>query len=264
MTDRGNTMNGEMYQICCIVAAAKKALQDGTDISYTPSEYVFRTEFSFLPEKEPFIQKVFTAYNVEDWFEHCKQKKLLDIKFLAPVSVSDRKVLGFTNTSQSSIVCFYEGGKVTYFTARWEFDPTRKWTVWYTENEWPDPPSGKPDFEDHTEDFSGVLEKIKELALQLGFEYFAQVFQDAWDLLNDRKEVTNVDKLALPPQSLPAKDKQMFAAASKADVFGAMGSWNDGPPYMAHEKGLDAEYDQLSAELLKNIRLAVLYAVNEW
>ena len=56
----------------------------------------------------------------------------------------------------------------------------------------------------------------------------------------------------------------MFAAASKADVFGAMGSWNDSPPYAAHEKGLDAEYDQLSAELLKNIRLAILYAVNEW
>lgn len=122
-TDRGNSMNGEMYQICCIVAAAKKALQDGADILYTPSEYIFRTEFCFLPEKELFIQKEFTAYNVEEWFEHCKQKKLQDIKFLAPVSVSDRKVLGFANASQSSMVCFYEGGKVTYFTARWGLIP---------------------------------------------------------------------------------------------------------------------------------------------
>lgn len=225
-------MNGEMYQICCIVAAAKKALQDDTDIVYTPSEYVFRTEFRFLPEQELFIQNAFTAYNVEDWFRHCKQKKLQDIKALAPVSVSDRQILGFANESQSSMACFYEGGRVTYFTARWEFDPTRKWTVWYTENEWLDPPSGKPHFEDHTEDFAEALEKIKELAL--------------------------------PTQSLPAKNKLIFAAASKADVFGAMGSWNDSPPYMAHEKGLDAEYDQLSAELLKKIRLAVLYAVNEW
>ena len=256
-------MNSEMYQICSITAAAKQALQDGTDIVYTPSEYVFRTEFCFLPEKELFIQKTFTAYNVEDWFRHCKQKKLQDIKFLAPVSVSDRTALGFANMSQSSMVCFYEGGKVTYFTARWEFDPTRKWTVWYTENEWPDPPSGKPHFEDHTEEFAIVLENIKELALQLEFEFFAQVFQDAWDLLNGRKAAADFEKLNLPPQ-LPAKHRRMFAAASKADVFGAMGSWNDSPPYAAHEKGLDAEYDQLSSELLKNIRLAVLYAVNEW
>lgn len=257
-----NAMNGEMYHICCITAAAKKALQDGTDILYTPIEYVFRTEFRFLPEKELFVRKDFTAYNVEDWFEHCKQKKLLDMKFLAPVSVSDRMVLGYSNTSQSSIVCFYEGGKVTYFTARWEFDPTRKWTVLYTENEWQDPPSEKPHFEDHTEDFARTLEKIKGLAVQLGFEGFAQTFQDAWNLLIGRKEAADVDKLAMPP--LPAKHRQMFAAASKADVFGAMGSWNDSPPYVAHERGLDAEYDRLSAELLKNIRLAVLYAVNEW
>lgn len=56
----------------------------------------------------------------------------------------------------------------------------------------------------------------------------------------------------------------MFEAASIADVFGAMGSWNDSPPYMAHKKGLDKEYETLSADLLRNIRLAILYAINEW
>ena len=255
-------MNGEMYQICCIIAAAKKALQDGAGILYTPSEYIFREEFHFLPEKGLVTRKNYTAYNVEDWFKHCKQKKLRDIKFVAPVSVSDRTVLGFSNTSQSSMVCFFEGGKVTYFTAKWEFDPTRKWTVLYTENEWPDPPSERPHFEDNTEDFVRALEKIKGLAFQLGFGGFAQTFQDAWDLLIGRTDAADVDGPALQP--LPAKHRQMFAAASKADVFGAMGSWNDEPPYVAYEKGLDAKYDRLSAELLKNIRLAVLYAVNEW
>jgi len=53
-----------------------------------------------------------------------------------------------------------------------------------------------------------------------------------------------------------------FKAAITADVFGAMGSWNDSPPYMAHEKGLDKEYDLLSGELLKQIRLAILFAIN--
>ncbi len=42
-----------------------------------------------------------------------------------------------------------------------------------------------------------------------------------------------------------------------------MGFWNDGPPYSAHEKGLDDAYDNLSNELLKQIRLAALYAINE-
>jgi len=33
---------------------------------------------------------------------------------------------------------------------------------------------------------------------------------------------------------------------------------------MAHQKGLSDEYDALSDELLTQIRLAILYAVNEW
>ena len=43
-----------------------------------------------------------------------------------------------------------------------------------------------------------------------------------------------------------------------------LGSWNDSPAYMAHKKGLSEEYETLSSELLKNVRLAILYAINEW
>ncbi|WP_011991675.1 hypothetical protein [Campylobacter curvus] len=43
-----------------------------------------------------------------------------------------------------------------------------------------------------------------------------------------------------------------------------MGSWNDSPPYMAQQKGLGKEYDELSDELLCQNRLALLYAINEW
>jgi len=43
-----------------------------------------------------------------------------------------------------------------------------------------------------------------------------------------------------------------------------MGSWNDSPPCYAAEKGLENEYNNLSSELLTQIRLALLYSVNEW
>ena len=68
----------------------------------------------------------------------------------------------------------------------------------------------------------------------------------------------------VPLPNIPEKYLPLFFAADTADVFGAMGSWNDSPPYMAHEKGLEEEYRELSARLLKNIRLAVFYAINEW
>lgn len=40
----------------------------------------------------------------------------------------------------------------------------------------------------------------------------------------------------------------MFEAASIADVFGAMGSWNDSPPIYGSQKGLDKEYETLSVD----------------
>ena len=55
---------------------------------------------------------------------------------------------------------------------------------------------------------------------------------------------------------------RMFLAASQADVFGGMGSWNDDPAGIAQEKGLGEEYDRLSKELYVQIRKAVMYAVS--
>ena len=43
-----------------------------------------------------------------------------------------------------------------------------------------------------------------------------------------------------------------------------MDSWNDSPPCYAAEKGLESDYKYLSSELLTQIRLALLYSVNEW
>ena len=56
----------------------------------------------------------------------------------------------------------------------------------------------------------------------------------------------------------------MFVGASISVVFGAMGWLNDRAAYMGHKYGLSEEYETLSSELLKNVRLAILYAINEW
>ena len=140
-------MNGQMYQICCIAAAAKKALKDKSSLSYTPLKYENRIEFQFLPERKLFGTKTHKAEGVTIWYDYCLKKGLQDIKYLAPVAVKDRAILGFSNTTESSLVCFY-GEKVTCFTAQWEFDFVKKiWNILYTEQECKGAPSGKPHFE---------------------------------------------------------------------------------------------------------------------
>ncbi len=255
-------MNGEVYRLCRIVAAAKKTLQEDTALSYTPVQYERKNEFHFLPERKLFSTKAYRAESVEAWYAHCLRKGMRDIKLFMPIAAKDRGILGFSNTSQSMIVCFY-GNEAAYFTARNEFDPANKvWDAIYTEYEWKNAPSDKPCFADNTESFKTVLSQIRELACMLGCDHFARIFQDAFDGLSGVASTEAVHSATL--LELPEKNKHLFMAASTADVFGAMGSWNDGPPYIAREKGLDREYEQLSSELLTQVRIATLHAINEW
>jgi len=252
-----------MYQICYIAAAAKKALKDKSSLSYTPLKYENRIEFQFLPERKLLCKKTHKVEDVTVWYDYCLKKGLQDIKYLAPVTVKNRTILGFSNTTESSLVCFYEK-KVTYFTAQWEVDNVQKnWNILYTEQEWENAPSGKPQFENNKEHFKDVLIKIKELAYKIACNNFAVVFQKAIDILSGSSDYTDTE-YNLPLPEIPEENLHLFEAASTADVFGAMGSWNDSPAYMAHEKGMDNEYESLSGELLKQIRLATLYAINEW
>lgn len=252
-------MNGEMYQICSIVSAAKKAIQSGEPIQYTPAAYENSTAFSFRPEKKLFRVKTCTAPDVPSWFNHIRNEGLQDIMLLCPISVKDKHLLGFSNTTGAGMVCFFKGCLVTCFTADWQFDSQEKrWNVLYSEWEWRDPPREKPRFQSNLEPFKKTLQDIRDLAVEIECEYFADIFESARRLLTGEDKNYSL-QLPIPRENLP-----LLEAACRADVFGAMGSWNDSPPYMAHEKGLDGEYERLSEELLRNIRLAVLYAVNEW
>lgn len=257
-------MNGQLYQIASIVSAGKKAMQTAEPIKYTPLKYENSIKFVFLPQKLFLRTKSYTAQNVGGWFKQLKKNGLQDLKLLCPCSVKDRQILGFSNTTESLILCFFKNGRVTYFIADWKFDSIQKqWNILYSEHEWPNPPSKKPHFENNTGSFRKVLLDIQNLASQIQCQNFAQIFGSAISLLDGGNEYPDkTDGLELP--QIPNPNLQIFEAASLADVFGAMGSWNDSPPYMAHEKGLDKEYEILSAELLKNIRLAILYAINEW
>lgn len=257
-------MNGQMFQIASIVAASKKAIQLSEGIQYFPAKYENRIEFAFLPPNEILKMEKYTAPNVSAWFEQIRKNQVLDVKLLCPYSVKDRNLLGFSNMTESSILCFHRNGKVTYFVADWQFDSVQKnWNILYSEHEWPNPPSKKPQFENNMDSFREVLLSIRELAIKIECENFAHIFSSAVNLLDGSNEYPD-KKHGIELPQIPQQNLQMFEAASIADVFGAMGSWNDSPPYMAHKKGLDKEYETLSADLLKNIRLAILYAINEW
>ena len=257
-------MNGQMYQIASIVAAAKKALQSSEPIQYLPVKYENKIEFVFLPVKKWFMTERFVASNVSSWFNQLTKNGIEDIKLLCPYTVKDRQLLGFSNTTESCILCFHRNGKVTYFTADWQFDASqKKWNILYLEHEWDNPTTNKPYFVINIDAFRDVLKSIKELAIKIECKSFATMFSKAITILDGSNDYPD-EKYGLNLPPLPQQNLQLFEAASVADVFGAMGSWNDSPAYIAYKNGLSKEYERLSNELLINVRLAILYSINEW
>ena len=249
-------MNGQMYQIACIVAAARKALKSGKEICYKPEKYTNKLSFQILPSEKGEVIEL----SVSDWFENLKGKDLKDLKLFCPISVNDRGILGFSNTTQSSILCFYKDGKASYFLPNWESASAGKgWDVTYTEYEWERSSQEIPHYENNIEEFKDILTCIEDLAIKIECENFAKVFHSARNLLLDLDAAKVLEEPQIPPQHL-----SIFRAASAADVFGAMGSWNDEPGWLAQDKGLGQQYDELSDQLLRNIRLAILYTINEW
>lgn len=254
-------MKGELYQMCMLTAAAKSALFGGSDFEYAPIAFENKVEFLFLNNITQCGVKDRTAKTPEEWYKNCVKKGLRDIKLIMRTEIEDRAVLGFANTSQSFMLCYFKNGEITAFVPRWEFDRSLKeWDILYTEY-LELIPYEKLCFDDNTDAFREVLIEIADLAERIDCGGFAKIFERARGIL-DGSEKLPEPKPTIP--RIPQKYLPLFCAADTADVFGAMGSWNDSPPYMAHEMGLDAEYDELSARLLKNVRLAVLYAVNEW
>ena len=234
----GMLMNGEMHQICMLVNGARNAMAGRKEFGYIADGYINSIRFRFIPGKTFFGEEAREVHSPREWYESCIREGIDDMKFLAPLLVPDRARLGFSNGNQSCILTFHKDGVVTYWTAAWEFDKTlTKWNVVYQEHKWDNPPAEKPRFQDNTAELADILLRIGEFA----------------------------DRTRMPIQlpDMPEEKRRLFYAASMADVFGAMGSWNDEPPYCAHLKGLDETYESLSNELLRQVRLAVLYAVNE-
>ncbi len=261
-------MNGELYQICCIVSAGRGALRSGRPIRYVPLKYDGKITFVCLPQKRMRRKKEYTAPNVETWFAYLKGRRLRDMMLFCPTTAENRERLGFANMTESSIVCFFEDGAASFFVGEHRFDPgSNLWETVYTEREYTAPPT-KPRFGDNTESFRHALAEIRDLARRLGgdtgsFRFFEKTFESAADILDGGGDCPQ-QKDGFPRPILPERNLRIFEAACQADVFGAMGSWNDNPAYMAHEMKVAEEYTRISDELLKNIREALLYAVNEW
>ena len=194
--------------------------------------------------------------------EQCLKLGLKDAGLSILTFVKDRALLGFSGMNVNGIVCRFEDFD-SIFVPQWKYDCDKNgWCVKYVERLWCGMPRDALNARDNSAEFGNVLVQIRDFASKIGCENFAQTFDNALKTL--RGEVAVGEYYAVSFAALPQPSLRAFAAAGIADVFGAMGSWDDEPPSMAQEMGLGGEYDRLSDELLAQKNLAILFAINGW
>ena len=201
-------------------------------------------------------------YARQRWIKQCLKLGLKDAGLSILTFAKDRALLGFSGMNVNGIVCRFEDFDGV-FTPDWKYDRDKKaWRVKYVERLWRGMPRDALNARDNSAEFGNVLVQIRDFASKIGCENFAQTFDNALKTL--RGEVAVGEYYAVSFAALPQPSLRAFAAAGIADVFGAMGSWDDEPPSMAQEMGLGGEYDRLSDELLAQKNLAILFAINGW
>ena len=252
-------MNGEVFNACIIVASIKQALRSNLELSYKGEKYIKSLVFDYILEDDPEKRE---QANINEWFKHAKKLGLSDVRFATNLAVSsdERSLQGFSNVSHKSILCIYKD-KISYFVPHWSLEEDKKgWDIVYKEFSL----NGMPEiqkFSDNTLEFKDILTRTSKFADEIECENFGDCFRKGLKALN---EPENIEQNVLNATLIPKLNLALFTAASAADVFGGMGSWNDDAAGWAQHKRRGKEYDELSDELFTQMRKATLFAINEW
>ena len=255
-------MNGEVFNACIIVASIKQALKSNLELDYKSEKFIKSLVFDYVLGDEPEKRE---QASINEWFKHVLKLGLKDVRFATNLAVSsdERSLQGFSNVSHKSILCIYKD-KMSYFVPHWSFKEDKKgWDVWeivYKEFSL----NGTPEiqkFSDNTLEFKDILIRITKFADEIECENFGDCFRKGLKALNEPEKI---EQNILNAPLMPKLNLALFTAASAADVFGGMGSWNDDAAGWAQHKKRAKEYDKLSSELFAQMRKATLFAINEW
>ena len=247
-------MNGEMFNICAIIVATKQAIKSNSSILYNGTNYENSINFHFLSGHR--------ANGVNEWFEHALKLGLSDVRLTANLTGSsdERLLLSFSNSTAKSIICIFKE-YMSCFVPYWKYNKNQRgWDIIYKEFGL-EKDVNLENFSDNTEAFVAILTKIAAFADEIECENFGDCFRKGLKALN---EPENIEQNILNAPLMPKLNLALFTAASAADVFGGMGSWNDDAAGWAQHKKRGKEYDELSSELFTQMRKATLFAINEW
>lgn len=155
-------------------------------------------------------------------------------------------MLSFSNSTAKSIICIFKE-HISYFVPYWKYNKDQRgWDIIYKEFGL-EKDVNLENFSDNTEAFVDTLTKIAAFADEIECKNFGECFRRA---LKSLGSLNNDDQKIFNAPLMPKKNLALFTAASLADVFGGMGSWNDDAAGMAQYKNVAKSTKSLATSFL--------------
>ncbi len=271
-------MNTDINRACNLTVSVRTALKAAVPLKYVPEKYDTETVFIMLPRKRLFAVKRMETDNPARWFKFCYNKaRMCNFKLLMPDITPEKPAFSGV---VPKMVCFFENGTATELDMRLSAHERGGVLVRFEERERADVQTAKLRYSDNSDALFDAITKMSAFADELGFNVDTEaedtpeneadvpgydegsgIFRDlitAAGLLDDQPLPDELRFKNLP--KLSEKRLKIYAAAMLADIFG---SGENALSTAASERAWTDRYHSLAKGLWENIRMALLYAVNE-
>jgi hypothetical protein len=264
-------MTGILAQTISITSFGNEYLKGWELSNFYPENSTFQfcksVDFREIKKKNIFTSKkeIIVANTPIEWFIYLKKNgcKRLQLYYQTEKN-DDYKSAGFVGGGGNWFIkCVYEKYS-DFWISNWNHNNDLKekpWLVTYekaAENQVIINQSF--DVIETANKLKDILERITEFAYKETTENWGKIFEKSIETLNDKNPETDFYHTDLiVSKNYQLKNRQLLMSASKAFVFGGMGSWND--MWFENEE-VEEKYNSLSSELYAAIMKAIGSAIN--
>ncbi len=270
-------MNGHVYTNLMLTCAANLSLRGGDITGFWPGSDAFRftgaCDFREPPhEPGDGVEYPLVASDPLDWFaklkpgfrglrlHHTARKRAANQR----TEVSDRMLAGMVGGGQRWLIEAVGEGA----SELWEGferigdreEPNRKIWLWTFIRQGNAPRAAMdadvagPGLDDAVAHFRQALTEVEAYARTESYDNFAEIFREALSELDRAADGTAADWGDARYTGFDARRLSIMSAASRASVFGGMGSWND--------LGGGETYDKVSEALYATLNDCIMALAN--
>jgi hypothetical protein len=253
-------VHGELAQLIAVAAhgsawLAGRTGNDPPDLERTNSTFQYVRSVRFeLPGR--LLRAPTVSSSVAEWLVQARRRSVSRLSLATPPgSLPDRDQLA---TFPAAIVTSSAKGPVERWSATWgvgdQDAPDRRiWDVAYRGERDPKGALASSNVAQATDDLTTTLQRAAIFARSHDLDHWAAIFEAALGLEHAGDPVPPYHPDMFPSTAFGRAPRRLLAMATRAWVFGGMGSWND----LSFE-GADAQaYDDVSEALHASVLAAV-------